>query len=505
MSFFKVTNTDGVNPFMIDDLGYELGAGVTETISDQFSVSDMYLSADLEAAIIAGDLTVQIDYGTGFQAVAAGDYTNRDCLGAFLNVYEITNENNNEDLVDGSDVNASGPSGNPLHIHDARYFTETELGATTTPTGGSLIGVDDTAWTSIPVPGMVFDDVQEFIDDLAAAWQNIDLDQVYDNDADGVMNVDGTTKPLDLRSDNSNDIIISRIAGVDYQEALLFDVSGDELILGHAAQGALAQIDVRVATDLYVDGNITFTGTITDTTVNNMNVTNEKITLRDGAGTGGDAQIAVERGTTGADASLLWDETADRWKAGLDGSENTIALLELDEIVTGVWEFQGGGTTEPNLYLTDKTSAPSTNLGSASQIPVSMINNELAVYDKTRTKWLGVARMHQYFAGRDNPNSTNEYAKTVGAFTSNQTGIRLHKDMTLVGMSIQTNGVETWTARVRKNGGAANLASLASGGAAGAHATNTDVDFSAGDVIQVYIDGTHINRPFIMLEFAPKY
>ena len=573
MSFFRVTNPVA-SPFVLSDLGITIAASASNIVlSNQFSVNDLYLSADLEAAIIAGDLTVQIDYGTGFASIAAIDYTNRDALSSWLNVYEITNENDNEDLVNGSDASA-------LHAHDGRYFTETELGSSTGPTGASLIGIDDTAWSSL----ITFDDVQEFADDLAGLLTSFDLDDVYTNDVDGIMRIDDLGKQLSLRSDNVNDINISReiaaaiaasvlfqtitftavtagsagnsialvFDGIDDindvvgawntanpgntvsftgqlgtfvptagtatlsgganisgpQDALRLDVSGNELLLGSAQVGSLAEIDVRILTDLIVDGNLTITGTFTDTTVNELNVTNANIRLRDGAAAipGADAYIEVERGTSGADARLLWNEALDRWQAGIVGNINTIALLELDEIVTGVYEFQGGAVTEPSMYLTNKASAPTTNLGSATQIPMSMINNTLAVYDKTnsRNRFLSVNRMYLGFSGRDNSNNANEYAR-FGEFTSNQSSARLMKNMTLVGMSIQTNGAETWTAQVRKNGVVTNLASLAASAAAGAQDNTFNIDFNAGDKIDVYIDGSSVDRPIILLEFAERF
>ena len=56
---------------------------------------------------------------------------------------------------------------------------------------------------------------------------------MYDNDVDGIMNIDGTSKSLNLRSNNVNDIIVSRTNGPDIQNALLFDVSADQLVLGY--------------------------------------------------------------------------------------------------------------------------------------------------------------------------------------------------------------------------------------------------------------------------------
>lgn len=496
MSWYKVTNP-GVSAVPIPDLGISVGASTTIVLSDYFSVNDLYLSADLEALIIATTLTVKIDFGTGYTSVAAADYTNRDTLGSWLNIYEITNENNNEDLVDGSDVNASGPSGAALHIHDARYYTETEIGGTG---GAALVGVLNTGWSN--VTGSTVQAALDSIDGLIAA--NCTLDIAYDSDADGILDVDGTSKPLIFRSNNSNDVVINRKSGSDTQDILRADVSADTLYLGALVSGALAKFDVHVLSNLTVDGDISFTGTITDTTVNNMNVTNQMITLRDGAATGSDAWIEVERGSSGADGSLMWDDSATRWKAGLYSSEETIALLEHFEVVTGVWEFQGSATTDPNFYMTKKAAAPTTNLGTGNQVAMAMIGGILCDYDPTRSKWLSVSRQYMYLWGRDNANNTNEYAR-AGLHTSNQGGFRLLRDSTLIGISIQTNGAETWTARVRKNGSATNLASLASGGAAGAQSTTIDVDFLAGDDIEVYIDGTQIDRPTITLEFACKF
>jgi len=496
MSFLKVTSTTAV---AIPDLGYTVPASSTVVLSGQFSIDDLYLSADLEAAIIAAALAVEIDYGTGYTAVLAADYTNRDALAAFMNVYEITNQNNNEDLVDGSEVNASGPSAAPLHIHDARYFRENEL---TPVTGAGLIGADDAVWD----PTMTFTTVQGFIDGLYTYLSGFDLDNVYDNDADGVMNIDGSF-PLDLRSDGTNDVVFaSRKIGADYQRAGQLDVSADQVILGALAAGALAQIDIRVVSNMIVDGNLTITGALTDTTVDTLNVTNANIRLRDGA-TGiaaTDAYVEVERGTSGADSQLLWNEVSGRWQAGIVGAIHTLAWIDYSEVITGIWEMQGGAATDPSMYLTNKASAPSTNLGAAGQIALASITNIPAYYDQTRTKWLSMYREYMTFSGRDNSNNANEYLR-AGEFTSNQGGPRLLRNMVLIGISGQTNGAETWTVRVRKNGSATNLASLAITAAAGAQQINTSVDFNAGDDIEVYCDGSSVNRPTVRLEWAARF
>jgi hypothetical protein len=491
MSFFRVSepNSADVNLY---DLGIIIAADASNVVlSDQFGVQDLLRSADLESAIIAGDLDVEIDYGTGFTSILAAAYTNRDALAAFLNVYEITNENNNEDLVDGSDAGA-------LHHHDGAYFTETELSGTG---GAGLIGADDTVWD----PLMTFTTVQGFIDGLFTYLSGFDLDDVYTNDSDGILNVNGTTKPLIFRSDGSatNDIVVQRKVDADIQDFLRADISANQLLLGSAVVGALSQVDVRVLTNLIVDGNITFAGSITDTTVNELNVENANILLRDGAATGADANIWVERGSDGADAAIEWNEAADRWKAGLDGSEQTIALLEADETVLGTWIFDPSVATDP-VQIWDERAAPTTGLGGAGQTPVSMFaNGVMGAYDKSnsRNKWLSVSRDKFVFTGRSNQNNANEYAYT-GLINSFETGLRLERAKTLIGISAQTQNTETWNVRVRKNGVLTNLASLALTGVSGGQINTLNVDFDAGDVVQVYIDGTSVSSPVIKLEFA---
>lgn len=504
MSFFRVTEPN-VAPVLLADLGITIAqAAAAQVLSDQFTAQELVRSADMEAAIIGGDLTVEIDYGTGYQSVAAGDYTNRDCLAAFLNVYEITNENNNEDLVDGSEVNASGPASAPLHIHDARYYTETELGAAG---GAALIGASSASCSVSSATN-----VQDYLDDLCSAIAAVgdDLDSVYNNDADGIMNVDGTTKDLEFRSDDLNDVAITRDDGSNVQDFLRADVSADELLLGALADASNPQVDARVLGDLYVDGDITFVGTITDTTVNELNVTNANIIMREGAATGADASLQVERGSTGADASLRWNETADRWMAGLEGADYTIALLELDETVSGVWNFGGDDDTEPNLWLVEKDpgTPPSTKLGAAGQIPMAMMEDGiLAVYDKSnsRNKWLSTQREFMSFSGRNTSSNKNEYL-WVGRVNTMQTGIRLQRAATLVGITVQSEDTETYTIRVRKNNAATNLASIVVTAADGNESSAENTDFAKGDEVQVYLDSANnVTAPIVRLEFAYKY
>ena len=502
MSYLRVSS--GATDVALTDLGYVVPATTTSfVISSQFGVEDLQNSADLKAAIVlgaaGGGLDAQVNLDGAWVNVTGSTFDGNDVYAAYANIYEIVNTVDNQRLVNNSDCS----SATQLHHHDARYFTETELGGVG---GAGLIGVDSTGWVYLTGPT-----VQDALDSIDTVIASVDLDDVYTNDADGIMHVNGSLgygqKNLNLLSNNTNDIIISRTNGVVSQNALLFDVSGNELILGALATGALAEIDVHVLADLYVDGNIVFTGTITDTTVSELQVTDNNITLRVGAVTDGNSSIIVNRPVAGTNADLLWDEgVSDRWKAGLVGSEQTIALLERNEIVTGIWEFQGGGATDPSFYLTQKTAAATTNLGSATQIPFEVINGQLASYDKTnsRNKFLSVSRQYVTFGGRDSTKTTNEYMRNA-LFTSNESSTRLIQNATLVGISVQTAEAETWIARVRRNGVVTNLYSKSLTTSTGTQDNTLNVDFNVGDVIQVYCEGSDVNRPLVVLEFAYRY
>jgi hypothetical protein len=496
MSFMRVT---AATDFTINDLGYKVLASASPVIlSNQFSIEDLQNSSDLTSAINAGNLTVEMYVSGTWTSVVAASYNSDDVYATAANIYEIVNTALNEKLVNGSDVTS-------LHMHDGAYFTKSALQATTDgSSGSSLVGIDVTpSYTAFTPLVNTVQGALEAID--LALTQSVNLDTAYTNDSDGILNVNGTSKSLDLRSNDVNDVQISRKLASDIQPILLADVSANELYLGSAAVGALSQFNTTVNGNLTVTGNVTYAGTITDTTVSNLQVTNNNITMREGAVTDADASLQVKLPVGGVNSELLWNNTAGQWEAGLVGSTQKVALVGTSEKITGVYDFQGG-STDPNIYLTNKASAPTTNLGSATEYPIAIINGMLCVYDKSnsRNKFLSVSREHMTFVGRDNANNTNEYAR-VATFTSNQAGNRLIANATLVGISAQTNGTETWNVRVRKNGALTDVASLSLSAVTGGQDATLNVNFSAGDSIEAYIDGTGISRPVIKLEFAYRY
>jgi len=96
--------------------------------------------------------------------------------------------------------------------------------------------------------------------------------------------------------------------------------SGGELVIKSGATPTTA-ITMSGA-DVTISGNLTVNGATTSVTSNTVTLGDNTILLNaDEAGTPSeDAGIEVERGTS-TNASLIWNETADNWQAGLTGAE----------------------------------------------------------------------------------------------------------------------------------------------------------------------------------------
>lgn len=105
--------------------------------------------------------------------------------------------------------------------------------------------------------------------------------------------------------------------------------------------------------------------------------------------------------------------------------------------------------------------------------------------------------------GRRSANTTNIYLRSFANIPSNLVPIILPYDTTLIAISAATRVNETWTAEVRLNGSVVSGAALSISGASSGYNTY-DIDFDAGDGIQVYCNGNNINRPIVLLVFKKR-
>jgi len=106
-------------------------------------------------------------------------------------------------------------------------------------------------------------------------------------------------------------------------------------------------------------------------------------------------------------------------------------------------------------------------------------------------------------ASRNSVATTDIYLRDGDGLPMNQAPYVLPFDATLIFLSLSTDDIETWTAEVHVNNiliPGATLAAAAVDSAEGAYS----IDFSAGDKVMLYCNGTSINRPRINAVFRRK-
>jgi len=130
------------------------------------------------------------------------------------------------------------------------------------------------------------------------------------------------------------------------------------------------------------------------------------------------------------------------------------------------------------------------------------INGQLFVYDGGTSKWLSVDRARAVFGTRNGDGRYLQY----GEHSDSESGYYCGKDMTLVSVTAKGgSGLQTKGFAIRKNGVLTDIKSFSL--VAGEYVDNaTNLDFVAGDIVQVYCSatGAKINNPIVALTFAVR-
>jgi uncharacterized cupin superfamily protein/uncharacterized protein YijF (DUF1287 family) len=115
--------------------------------------------------------------------------------------------------------------------------------------------------------------------------------------------------------------------------------------------------DVTIGGNLVVTGDLTVSGSVTTLNTETLLVEDNQITLNSNVtGTpSADAGLEIERGDS-TNASLIWDESADKWAAGLIGSETAISLEGHTHVASDVTDFDTAVDAEIDSYLTGSDS-----------------------------------------------------------------------------------------------------------------------------------------------------
>ena len=126
-----------------------------------------------------------------------------------------------------------------------------------------------------------------------------------------------------------------------------FTTGGTSAMTIDAAQDISIGGSVEIATNLAVDGNLTVSGTTTTVDTTNTVISDSLIELNNGAASNptNDLGIIMERGSTGDNAIIAWDESADGFIVGT----TTATGASTGALTISAAPFQAGATTVTTL------------------------------------------------------------------------------------------------------------------------------------------------------------
>ena len=129
-------------------------------------------------------------------------------------------------------------------------------------------------------------------------------------------------------------------------------------------------ITVGLPDDVTITGNLTVNGTTTTIDTTNTLVKDSLLGLNNGASSNSnDSGIIVERGSTGNDALLIWDESADKWALGTT-TDNASSTGNLN-MTTGTLVANIEGNVTGNV--TGNTSGTAATVTSAAQTNITSL------------------------------------------------------------------------------------------------------------------------------------
>ena len=185
------------------------------------------------------------------------------------------------------------------------------------------------------------------------------------------------------------------------------DATDNDLVLRTDASNR-----VHIINNLVVDGDLDVNGALTTIDTTNLQIEDAIIELNRG-NNGADTGVIIQRGTTGDNAVILWDESADKFKLGL-----TTATATATDVILSSTASLDVNNLEVDGYLNvDGLTSMANNLN----MNGNSVNNARQVMS----------------------NDTHLDLKTYGAVTllelDDTIGMRINSDFTATG-SIQANG-----------------------------------------------------------------
>ena len=207
-------------------------------------------------------------------------------------------------------------------------------------------------------------------------------------DADGGVII-GDAQELTITV-SSNDVTVAQTS---QDKDLKFTVN-DGGVTKTPLQLTGADGGIDITGDVTITGNLTISGSYDKSSVDVSTYVDAFIGVNEGNGTDVNGGLIVERGSTGNEARVQWNETSDKWEAGITGSYSTI-IREADAISDGnankntgfLRTTAAGLLTVTNLTLGAVGSAITTSDTSSTSVPtigqVATFGNQWGGSEKT--------------------------------------------------------------------------------------------------------------------------
>jgi hypothetical protein len=210
-----------------------------------------------------------------------------------------------------SKINFYCESGNAhAQALQAAPHSEAASNTLTLPSTGGDVDLVSTASTAT-LTNKTFGDNVSFGDNNITNVGDIALDSISADGTDiNVAVSDNSATALTIKQGSDAYLIIDT---ADSSESVSIGtgVSGTAITLGHSTS------EVTVSDNLTVTGNLTVSGTTTTVDTTNTTIKDNLLELNSGASSNSnDAGIIIQRGSTGNDALIIWDESEDKWALG---------------------------------------------------------------------------------------------------------------------------------------------------------------------------------------------
>jgi len=189
-------------------------------------------------------------------------------------------------------------------------------------------------------------------------------------DADGGVII-GDAQELSITV-SSNDVTVAQTS---QDKDLKFTVN-DGGVTKTPLQLTGADGGIDITGDVTITGNLTISGSYDKSSVDVSTYVDAFIGVNEGNGTDVNGGLIVERGSTGNEARVQWNETSDKWEAGITGAYSTI-IREADAISDGnankntgfLRTTAAGLLTVTNVSLAAVGSAITTSDTSSTNVP----------------------------------------------------------------------------------------------------------------------------------------